>query len=163
MCRINLLSAPADWLTCWSLNTFQWARALCVQQEPFAALCINQVLCVPPCMYVLTHVVRVSLRSANPCEHNTHCVTHFVLTHVLVPVSLCSANARTGKHAWLGHGWSGCSRVYERPALLDADFGEPTDAVCMETAPGSGIFTREWTKASVKTDCNTWTSTITMK
>eukprot|EP00037_Helgoeca_nana_P010376 m.91137 g.91137 ORF g.91137 m.91137 type:complete len:430 (-) comp20166_c0_seq1:237-1526(-) len=68
-----------------------------------------------------------------------------------------------GPYAWLGHGWSGCSKVYERPAALDADYGEPTDKICKETAPNSGIFTREWSKASVKMDCNTWTPTITMK
>ena len=28
-----------------------------------------------------------------------------------------------GPHAWLGHGWSGCSKVYERPKELDGDYG----------------------------------------
>ena len=28
-----------------------------------------------------------------------------------------------GEYAWLGHGWLDCSRVYEYPALLNADFG----------------------------------------
>ena len=53
-------------------------------------------------------------------------------------------------HAWLGHGWSGCSKVYERPAALDVDYGEPVDKVCKETSPGSKVFVREWTKATVK-------------
>jgi hypothetical protein len=51
-----------------------------------------------------------------------------------------------GPYAWLGHGWLGCSREYEVPPLLNADYGEPT-GLCSETAPGSGVFTREWTKA----------------
>jgi len=67
-----------------------------------------------------------------------------------------------GPHAWLGHGWSGCSRVYEWPKELDADYGEPL-GLCKETAPNSGVFTREWTKATVQTDCSTYTSSITMK
>ena len=41
--------------------------------------------------------------------------------------------------------------------------GEPVDKVCKETAPNSGIFTREWSKASVQMDCATWTPTIKMK
>jgi len=67
-----------------------------------------------------------------------------------------------GPHAWLGHGWSGCSRTYEWPAALDVDYGEPL-GLCSETSSGSGVFTREWSKSTVKTDCNTWKSTITMK
>lgn len=67
-----------------------------------------------------------------------------------------------GPHAWLGHGWSGCSKVYEWPKILDADFGEPM-GLCKETSAGSGIFTREWTKATIKMDCNSWTPTITFK
>jgi hypothetical protein len=37
----------------------------------------------------------------------------------------------TGKHSkksaafFLGHGWSGCSRVYEWTEALDGDYGEP--------------------------------------
>lgn len=63
--------------------------------------------------------------------------------------------------AWLGHGWLGCSREYEVPELLNADFGVPTE-LCSETAPGSQIFTRKWTKADIQMDCNTWTPTITL-
>ena len=60
-----------------------------------------------------------------------------------------------------GHGWLGCSREYQVPALLNADYGEPTE-LCKETATGSGIFTRKWTKADIAMDCNTWTPTITL-
>jgi hypothetical protein len=67
-----------------------------------------------------------------------------------------------GGHAWLGHGWSGCSRVYERPEALDGDYGEPL-GLCSETAPQSGIFKREWSKSSITLDCNTWKGEITMK
>jgi len=67
-----------------------------------------------------------------------------------------------GKFAWLGHGWLGCSRDYQVPEQLNWDFGEPT-GLCHETAPNSGIFVRDWTKASIQMDCNTWTPTISMK
>eukprot|EP01047_Picozoa_sp_COSAG01_P037649 COSAG01_NODE_3007_length_6730_cov_10.756899_4_plen_153_part_00 len=69
--------------------------------------------------------------------------------------------ATRGGHAWLGHGWSGCSRVYQRPPALDVDYGQPIDKVCKETKPN--VFVREWTKATVTVDCNSWKNTITMK
>jgi hypothetical protein len=90
MCRINLLSAPADWLTCWSLNTFQWARALCVQQEPFAALCINQVLCVPPCMYVCTHACRACVLALCQPVRTQHACSAYVPLPTPVCHTLCS-------------------------------------------------------------------------
>jgi len=67
-----------------------------------------------------------------------------------------------GPYALLGHGWLGCSRDYTVPEQFGWDFGEPTE-LCHETASGSGIFTRDWTKATVQMDCNTWTPTITLK
>ena len=51
---------------------------------------------------------------------------------------------------------------YPFPSILNGDFGEPA-GVCSETAAGSGVFTREFSKASVKLDCNTGTPTIAMK
>ena len=42
------------------------------------------------------------------------------------------------------------------------DYGEPVGS-CKETAANSGVFEREWAKASIKMDCNTWTPTITLK
>ena len=67
-----------------------------------------------------------------------------------------------GGHAWLGHGWSGCSRVYEWTSALDGDYGEPL-GLCSETGAGSGVFTREWSRSTVTLDCNTWKGTIVMK
>lgn len=67
-----------------------------------------------------------------------------------------------GRYAWLGHSWKGCSQTYDFPQALNRDYGEP-EGLCHETAPGSGVFRREWSKASVEMDCNTWTPTITKK
>ena len=67
-----------------------------------------------------------------------------------------------GPYAFLGHGWLGCSRTYKVPKQINWDFGKPV-GLCKETAPKSGIFTREWTKASIQMDCNKWKPTISMK
>jgi hypothetical protein len=67
-----------------------------------------------------------------------------------------------GPHAWLGFGWIGCNKEYDPRAtgFAGVDYGEP-NGVCAETAPGSGVFTRQWSKAAVQFDCNTWTGTVT--
>eukprot|EP01043_Picozoa_sp_COSAG02_P093669 COSAG02_NODE_30166_length_556_cov_0.737418_2_plen_99_part_00 len=68
-----------------------------------------------------------------------------------------------GKYAYLGNGWTGCGHFYEYPAeQFNADYGEPL-GLAKETAPDSGIFVREWSKATIKMDCNSYTPTITMK
>ena len=67
-----------------------------------------------------------------------------------------------GRYAWMGYGWLGCTADYERPDALGYDYGEPVDPTCSETRPGSGVFTRTWTKSVVTMDCNTWTPNITL-
>jgi len=68
-----------------------------------------------------------------------------------------------GPYAWLGHGWKGCSKDYPFPKQFNLDYGMPLDKVCKETAPNSGVFTREWSNAVVMMDCNSWKPTITFK
>ena len=79
-----------------------------------------------------------------------------------------------GADAYLGYSWMGCvqpsgfvtgnsTKGYFRPEEVDVDYGTPVDPTCSETAPNSGIFTREWSKASVKMDCNSFEATIGMK
>ena len=66
-------------------------------------------------------------------------------------------------HALFNVGWTGCSRQYEYPAKqFNADYGEPL-GLATETAHDSGIFVREWTKATVQMDCNTYMPKITFK
>ena len=55
-----------------------------------------------------------------------------------------------------------CCDADQVPEQLNWDYGEPT-GLCKETAANSGVFTREWTKATIRMDCNTWTPTLTMK
>lgn len=60
-----------------------------------------------------------------------------------------------GPHAYIGHGWLGCSRgAYMYPPELNLDFGEPL-GLCFETAANSGVFARNFTHADVVMDCNT--------
>lgn len=76
-----------------------------------------------------------------------------------------------GDYGWLGYGWLGCTSdsvpgaggpaPYAFPPELKADYGIPTER-CSETNPGvSGVFSRQWSKASVSFDCNAWTGTVT--
>jgi hypothetical protein len=51
---------------------------------------------------------------------------------------------------------------YTFPPALKVDYGEPLGH-CEERAAGSGRFVREWSKATVELDCETWESKITMK
>lgn len=68
-----------------------------------------------------------------------------------------------GDYAYLGNGWTGCSHGYEYPAeQFNADYGTPL-GLATETAKGSGVFVREWTKATVQMDCSTYTPKITFK
>lgn len=66
-----------------------------------------------------------------------------------------------GPYAWLGHGWLGCSKEYMYPDELSVDYGEPMGQ-CTETDT-PGVYAREWSKATVQMDCNTWTPTVTFK
>ena len=67
-----------------------------------------------------------------------------------------------GDYAFLGHGWLGCSKFYHFPPELNLDYGTPR-GLCRETAEGSEVFVREWSKSTVQMDCRTYTANITMK
>ena len=67
-----------------------------------------------------------------------------------------------GKYSWLGYGWKGC--VQTPPPLddFDHDYGEPIGR-CRETAPWSGVFVRDWSRARIRMDCNTFTPNISIQ
>ena len=84
--------------------------------------------------------------------------------HVLLPnlaQDLAVFLLLRGPFAWLGFGWSGCNNKVSFPKSLGLDYGTPS-GFCSETAPGSGVFTRPYTKALVKMDCGTYKGSITM-
>jgi hypothetical protein len=82
---------------------------------------------------------------------------------MVIKVSSHPCSASFPKYAYLGNGWTGCSREYEYPAKqFNADYGEPL-GLATETAKDSGIFVREWSKATVQMDCNSYTPKITFK
>ena len=59
-----------------------------------------------------------------------------------------------GSYAYLGYAFAGCDEQNNSfPFIpeLHMDYGVPL-ANCSETAPGSSVFTREWSKATVQMD-----------
>ena len=80
-----------------------------------------------------------------------------------------------GPYAWLGYSWLGCSSgneppgagappahgPYAFPSELKGDYGEPLEVGCKEVS--QGVFQREWSKATVSMNCNTFQGTITPK
>jgi hypothetical protein len=74
------------------------------------------------------------------------------------------------EYSWIGHGWLGTGSDepqgffnYSFPDELNADFGAALN-LCTETVPGSsGIFVREFEKATVQMKCDSFTPTITWK
>ena len=64
--------------------------------------------------------------------------------------------------SFYGHTWQGCgSPDVDQPTvypkwhadLFDADYGVPLGP-CAETAPGSAVFTRAWSRATVALNCS---------
>jgi hypothetical protein len=51
---------------------------------------------------------------------------------------------------------------FTRPPALDKDYGTPLN-FCSETAPGSNVWTRNYTKLDLAIDCRTYEATYTMK
>lgn len=66
-----------------------------------------------------------------------------------------------GEYSWIGYGWEGCITTPPPVVKYDRDYGMPLET-CRETVAGSGIFTRQYTKATVAMDCNAFVANITM-
>jgi hypothetical protein len=79
-----------------------------------------------------------------------------------LPQDLATFLLLRGPYAFLGFGWSGCGNEIAFPDELRVDYGVPA-GLCSETAAGSNVFRREWSKATVEMDCNAYKGTITMK
>lgn len=73
-----------------------------------------------------------------------------------------------GPYAILGYSWCGCTNGMQarpRAAEWDSDFGEPAGdgAACAETGTDTGVFERQWSKATVQWDCGAGHGKITPK
>ena len=58
--------------------------------------------------------------------------------------------------AWIGYSWSGCesqAKPFPRPAEWDGDYGGKASAPCTETGRDTGVFVRDYPKATVQWDC----------
>ena len=69
-----------------------------------------------------------------------------------------------GDYAWLGYAFVGCddsANGFPNIPELHADYGVPVGN-CSEVGD-SGVFVREFSKASVSMDCNAWVGTVTPK
>ena len=63
------------------------------------------------------------------------------------------------------YGWAGCisaSRPFTRPPSIEREYGAPLNN-CSQTAPGSGVWTRNFTHADVAIDCKSFEATFLMK
>lgn len=112
-------------------------------------------------------------RSGCAAFMKAHCVRNDTLQHSAMMMNagksdddflpnLASFLLVRGPYAWFGNAWHGCNSVPERRPEVDADYGEPT-GICAEERNSPGVFTREYTKATVQVDCNKWEGTITPK
>jgi len=122
--------------------------------------CVNgSSIYTAPLLYTFTGT-QAGSKQPLPLRHELEDVATFLLIR--------------GPYAWLGFEWSGCCQGDEPPSpsggipypwskWFDLDYGEPVDSVCHETAAGSGVFAREWTKAHVQMDCNAGEGSITFK
>ena len=112
-----------------------------------------------------------------------------MIGHNLIALRLSTAASfllARGDYAWLGTGYIGCGISgrsppfcgdwnnrsqpqpqcpdieYLRPAGLDVDYGVPS-GLCKEEPREAGVFTRQFSRASVTLDCNTWVANITLR
>eukprot|EP01051_Picozoa_sp_SAG22_P013847 SAG22_NODE_1605_length_4014_cov_1.785696_1_plen_426_part_00 len=73
-----------------------------------------------------------------------------------------------GPYALLGYAWDGCfAAPTPRAKEWTMDVGEPVASragqSCFETAVGSGVFAREWTKANITWSCHAQSGAISLK
>ena len=70
-----------------------------------------------------------------------------------------------GAYSWAGYSWWGCGtpETFTRPPFFDVDYGVPMGGACFETGSGTGVFVRNYSKADIAMDCNTFTPSIRMK
>lgn len=69
-----------------------------------------------------------------------------------------------GPYSIIGYSWVGCSsEARPFPAQWAADYGGEPTAACAETGLDTGVFSREYPKATVRWSCHDGNGSITMK
>ena len=130
--------------------------------------------CLPKCnvpapVDTCTAVLREECVGAN--KSATPATWNFMRFYVIANPRVLSAENFTdltaeflltrGPYAVIGYSWHGCTSGHQSqmgrqdaPFVTewDEDFGVPT-AACAETSPGSGIFTRAYSNATITWDC----------
>jgi hypothetical protein len=129
------------------------AEPLVVPQEAGACAATLAAACAPGALWQsapLLAGVHVGGNSSDPLPQLTQDVAAFLLMR--------------GPWAWLG--WGTWGVVWDpsvpRPREFDVDYGTPLDAQCAETAPGSRVFARRWSRANVSLDCGAFVGHIAM-
>jgi hypothetical protein len=87
---------------------------------------------------------------------------HSTYTYTSPVNDLASFLLVRGPYAYLGAGWAGCDCYPPFYPGFERDYGVPKGNYS-ETAPGSAVFAREWTKATVVFNCSSKTAAIDMK
>ena len=115
---------------------------------------------VDKCTAALREVCVGANRSATPATWNFFQFYNIANFHVMSAENFTDMTAEflltRGPYAVIGYSWHGCTSGQREDAPFVAewneDFGVPT-APCAETSPGSGIFTRAYSNATITWDC----------
>ena len=153
-----------NWMGCTSippmscLAAAHFSRALfCLCVCVFLCICLG--LCHCYCIQTVTKHQHTMLSTHAHLSWRAHTRTH----------ARARTHARTHAHTHItSHHTSGFGEYFApnataiRPAQVDVDYGTPIDTACKETSAGSAIFTREYSKASVEMDCNSFSGKVNM-
>ena len=149
-----------DWTSFFTINS-EWPAC----SGPFVsnATCASDLRSLCDASSPVQHSAMLYGWSPGACDWSPPGPNHYDPGHLLIPeTDIAAFQLIRGAYGFLGSGWEGCSLSYERPALLDRDFGVPS-GLCSETAPGSGVFERDFSTVTVSLDCATFEPTFRWK
>jgi hypothetical protein len=118
-------------------------------RKPEACIAVLREYCVPkPLAWETMNHFDVLVHDA--VSRGEQCTAEFLLLR--------------GPYSIIGYSWVGCSsELRPFPEQWSADYGGEPAAACAETGAGSGVFTQEYPKATVRWSCHEGAGNITMK